>query len=66
MTAFIVGTVEGLGRVTLLSGVGIDIRSDSGQLISIPIPHDELAALAPLLFERVRISIEPEVAKVQS
>jgi hypothetical protein len=64
VSAVIVGTVEGLGRVTFVSGVGIDIRSDSGQLISIPIPANELPALAPLLFERVRISIEREPSKV--
>jgi hypothetical protein len=58
VSAVVVGTVEGLGRMAGTGSIGIDIRTDRGELISIPIAKDNLQSFAPLLFERVRISIE--------
>lgn len=52
------GTVEAIGKMTLAHGVGIDVRSDDGVLMSIAIAKDDLSQLAPLLFKRVRISVE--------
>lgn len=61
MNIRIEGTLENMGKV-LTSGVGVEIRNNSGQLIVIPgLSKEQMHELAPFLFKRVCVSIsEPE------